>query len=365
MGCSPSHQPDQPKDAGRLQHARPDIGPLAGVDKEHAVPPNSTTPRRDKTTNTSPFLHLDAHLMGTAFRLTIDETMAPARLVEAGRSAFQEIARIEQLMSEWQPTSEISRVNAQAGVQPVRISQETYQLLTQAKALSAKSAGAFDVTWAGMRGLWRFQPNAQTVPTPAQIERGLRTVGFRDLVLNSTGPTAFLKRKGMAIGLGAIAKGYGIDRAARILRSKGITRFMVDGGGDLFISGKKSSGTPWTIGVRHPRDATKLVAHISVTDGALVTSGDYERSFERKGIRYHHIIDMRTGYPAQRSVSVTVLAPTATLADALATAVFVLGPTAGRQLADEMPGVSAAIFAPDGTISVTRNWRSKFPKRWR
>ena len=251
-------------------------------------------------------------------------------------------------MSEWRADSEVSAINANAGIKPQIVSQETFAILKKAQNMSRASSGAFDITWAAMRGLWRFSGPQPSVPSQKKINQRLALVGFKNLVLDDENKTAFLKIKGKYVHwIGAIAKGYAIDRAAQILRQHGFKRFIMDGGGDLYLSGRKRSSKKWSIGIRHPRIETKILVEMP-ENAAIVTSGDYERFFERGGKRFHHIIDLRTGLPAHESVSVTVMAADATLADAYATAIFVLGPQAGIRLAQTQPNLEAAVFAPDG-----------------
>lgn len=302
-----------------------------------------------------------AQLMGTPFSLTLPADVEPAAARAAADAAFAEIARVEHAMSEWRPDSEISRVNAAAPA-AVAVSAETRHVLARALDLARQSDGAFDPTWAALRGLWRFD-GRPALPRRDALTAALALVDHR--AVHVEGDTVRLGRPGMALGLGAIAKGWGIDRAAAVLRARGITAFIVDGGGDLYVAGRKPGGARWTVGVRHPRQAEALVAELPVEDAAVVSSGDYERFFELGGRRYHHILDLRTGLPAERSVAVTVRAPDATLADALATAIFVLGPVDGLALAARHPGVDAAVLAPDGAVHATRGFAGVFPPRWR
>ena len=267
------------------------------------------------------------------------------------------------MMSEWRTDSEVSAINHAAGRASVAISDELFTCLSRAQALSRQTQGAFDVTWAALRGLWTFD-SAAKVPADDQILEALSRVGYQRLVLDAKGRTAALKSPGMVIGLGAIAKGYGIDRAAYILSKRGIKNFILDGGGDLYFGGEKEPGVPWTVGVRHPRHPEQIIVDLPIRDAAVVSSGDYERFFERDGVRYHHILDLRTGKPARKSVAVTVRATNATVADAVATALFVLGPKAGLDLAAQYPGLDAAIFTPDGRLHTTPEFRASFPLRW-
>lgn len=301
--------------------------------------------------------------MGTPFGLLIAGDVPAEQARAAADAAFAEIARVEAFASEWRPDSAISRINA-AAPQAVAVSAETRALLQRALVLARQSDGAFDPSWAALRGVWRFGSDdgrPPKLPLKSALDAARAKVDHRKVLVE--GETVRLAEAGMALGLGGIAKGYAIDRAAAVLRARGVDRFIVDGGGDLYVAGEKAPGVEWTVGIRHPRKAG-LLAELPVKDAAVVSSGDYERFFDLGGRRYHHIIDLRTGLPADRSVAVTVRAPEATLADALATAVFVLGPKAGLALAARHPGVDVAVLAPDGTVHATAGLRGVLPARW-
>jgi thiamine biosynthesis lipoprotein len=273
-------------------------------------------------------------------------------------AAFEEVERVEQLMSEWRPSSAISAVNLAAGKAPVQVPLEVVSLMQRALSVARATDGAFDPTWAALRGVWDFKTDPPRLPLKSTLRAAVARIDHRKVQIDND--TVYLPEAGMALGLGGIAKGYGIDRAVAILRARGLTRFIVDGGGDLYIAGEKEPGVPWTIGLRHPRGGP-LVGELPVRDAAVVTSGDYERFFELGGTRYHHIIDVRTGMPAQKSVAVSLIAPDATTADAWATGLFVLGP-AGL---DRLPaGVSAAVFTSDGR-SHARGILTRIGPRWR
>jgi thiamine biosynthesis lipoprotein len=229
--------------------------------------------------------------------------------------------------------------------------------------LAGASQGAFDITWAALRGLWSFDPTKPKIPTDAALATALGKVDYRRLLIDPKAKTAFLRDPGMAIGLGAIAKGYGVDRALGALKSAGIAHAIVDGGGDLAVMGHPAPHRSWTVGVQHPRGGP-LLATLPLQAGAVVTSGDYERSFLLDGTRYHHLLDLRTGRPAQVSVAVTVRASEATLADALATAAFVLGPERAFSFIARYPNVELALLTPDGRVMTTPGFRALFPRRW-
>lgn len=287
-------------------------------------------------------------MMGTLFQIrvvTSDESRADAAI----EAAYEEIARIEQLLSEWSETSQISAVNRAAGREPVVVGPELYEVIDRAVRYSELTDGAFDVTFATCGHLWSFGDTPR-LPSEEEVAGCLPGIDFRRLELDPAESTIYLPENTMRLGIAAIGKGYGVDRAAEVLEARGITDYIVEGGGDVRLS-VREGGRPWKVGIAHPRRSGELYATLQLADGAVVTSGDYERFFERDGIVYHHILDPRSGYPARRTVAVTVVANNATDADALATGLFVLGPDAGLPLVESLPGVEALFFGPDLAIS--------------
>ncbi len=363
----------------------------------------------------------EARAMGTLYAVTLPRTSEgrpSAR--QAAALAMAEVDRIERRISSWIPTSEVGRLNRANGL-PVPISAETYWLLWESKRLSALTRGAFDITWAALKGAWDLR--AGVVPAHDDLQARLKRVGSRLLHLSceprlldplrlsqpaepsprghtlsallgelpprplwlselpsphplwaelsghtteASGCAARLEG-GAQIDLGAIGKGYAIGSAARLLRRLGFEDFVVDGGGDLQVEGQSLSGEPWQVGVQHPR-AEGVWATLSVPSGwSVVTSGDYERFFEREGARYHHIIDLRTGYPSTGVASLTLAARDPTVADALATALFILGPVAGLELAESLEGVEALWLISGGGVARTGGFErlsGPLPARW-
>ena len=290
--------------------------------------------------------------MGTAFEIRV-VTSDVARGCSAIDAAFDEVAREEALFSEYRASSEISAINQAAGQSPVEVDPEVFTLLHRSRWASQITHGAFDITFASCGGLWSVRE--QRIPDDESIAACLERVGFDRVRLDERQSSVFLPEAGMRIGLGGIAKGYGVDRAAGVLQERGLTSFVVDGGGDLRVEGEDIDG-PWTVNIAHPRNPDQIFETIRLTHGAIVTSGDYLRYFERDGVRYHHILDPTTGHPARRSVSVTVIAPTATDADALATGLFVLGPERGLQLLSTLRGVEALYFDPDLRVHASQGF---------
>ncbi|MES1206781.1 MAG: FAD:protein FMN transferase [Pseudomonadota bacterium] len=286
--------------------------------------------------------------MGTDVALTafVADTV---RAEQAFVAALAEIKRIERLMTDWewpgQPPSDVLRVNAAAGREAVVVAPETFEVIAKALEMARLSEGAFDITYAAMRGVWKFDQDLEKrIPPAAEIARRRRLIGWRDVTIDAAAKTVKLRRAGMRIGLGGIAKGYAVDRAAAVLRAEGLADFMVQAGGDLYVSGQKGTAN-WMVGVRDPRGGpSDVVAKMPIKDHAFSTAGDYERAFVLSGKRYHHIIDPKTGYPATASRGVTILAPNAFLADALDDAVFILGPKKGLALCARFPDTAVVII---------------------
>jgi thiamine biosynthesis lipoprotein len=272
------------------------------------------------------------HAMGTNVTLwlwTADERGA----AQAAEAVFAEMKRLDQVMTTWDPKSEISQVNAAAGIKPVVVSAESYAVIARAIDVSKRSKGVFDITVEAFRGLWKFDDDMdKTLPDPADVTKRLVLVNWKDVVLDARRRSVFLRRKGMRITLGGIAKGYAVDKCAKLLRGRGFTSFMMQAGGDMYVAGKKGT-EPWTVAIRDPRGQTNtFFAFAPIEDHSFSTSGDYERAFVQEGVRYHHILDTRTGQPARASRSVTVRAKDAFTADAWSKVLFILGPTESLEL---------------------------------
>jgi len=296
---------------------------------------------------------MGTHLAFAAF--TTPENDA-AKVRSAFLAAADEIRRIDALMTTWRPDSELSRVNAAAGVAPVVVAQETYDIVAASLHTSEISEGTFDITFESLHGLWKFDQDLDPhPPTEAQVKAKLPLLSFHHVHLGSTDRSVYLDQKGVRISLGGIAKGYAVDRAAKVLENLGIRSFYVQAGGDLYTRGKKPDGTDWSAGVRDPRGPEgSFFALLAVTDHAFSTAGDYERSYVVNGHRYHHIIDPRTGYPAKASRSVTIWAKTALEADELDDAVFILGPEKGLDLVESQEGVGAVIVDAENKVWISK-----------
>ncbi|MDH5493153.1 MAG: FAD:protein FMN transferase [Myxococcales bacterium] len=286
-------------------------------------------------------------LMSTIFLIRVLDTPEPMAERAIGE-AFREIERLEGLLSEWRAESEISQINAAAGGDPVAVSEETFAVVKAGVDVSRWSEGAFDLSWAALRGIYDFRPETARVPQPDELEARLPLIRWQDIALDEEARTVSLRREGMAIGTGGIAKGYALDRAAAILSAAGIESFMLFGGGQVQVRGPRGD-RPWRVGIQHPRRAEDYFAFLEVEGVSISTSGDYEHVIvDDDGKRWHHILDPRTGLPAERSVSVTLLAPTGLYADALSTALFVMGPERGLAMLRGLPFEARAAILDAG-----------------
>ena len=297
--------------------------------------------------------------MGAEARLTAwttDEKAARA----AFDDAFRELERLEGLMSTWRPGSDLVRLNEAAGRQPVKVSQEVFDALRTAREFGDATSGAFDVTFAALADIWKFDHDQDNqVPSAGAIQQRLPLVGYKSLVLDASARTAYLTRAGMRAHLGGIGKGLAVDRVASILRERGLTSFMIQFGGDMYVAGMPGT-RQWRVGIQDPRgEGTTSFATMELTDSAISTSGDYERFFLKDGVRYHHIIDTRTGRPARGSRSVTIVADTSTTADALSTGVFVMGPTDGMALIERLPDVEGVIVSDRNEVLISSGLKSR------
>jgi thiamine biosynthesis lipoprotein len=318
---------------------------------------------------------------GCAERLTVTEremgtrasiSLCPRSLGEAGASearaaaqvGFAEMARLEKLWSTWLPASDISRLNRAAGREAVAVAPETVAILERALAGSRATAGVFDVTFAPLAEVWRFDtpPGSHrptklaAVPSEADIEARLARIGWRGLHVDRAAGTAKLDRPGMLVNLGGIGKGAAVDRVVAELRRRGFRDFTVQLGGDLYCAGNNGA-RPWRVGIAHPRQPGQVLAAVAVHDAAFSTSGDYERFALIDGRRYHHIMDLRTGWPATASQSATVLAPTAIDAEIFTKTAFILGGAAGIEAVEGAGGQAVIVTATGEAL-----WSASLPR---
>ncbi len=269
--------------------------------------------------------------------------------------AVAEVKRVENLISDWIPTTPVSEINRNAGIKPVKVSQELIDLVDRSLKISALTDGAFDISYASMDKIWKFDGSMKEMPTPEAIKKSVEKIGYKNIIVDHANSTIFLKNKGMKIGMGGIGQGYIADRIKELLISKGCTSGIVNVSGDINAWGKQPNGEQWTVGIINPMNKSKVFATFPLEDSAVETSGSYEKYVTFNGVRYSHIIDPRTGYPATGVVSVSVFAKTTEISDSLATGVFVLGVDVGLNLINQLPGIGCIIVDDKGGIHTSKN----------
>ncbi|MBE9516138.1 MAG: FAD:protein FMN transferase, partial [Proteobacteria bacterium] len=283
-------------------------------------------------------------VMGTLIQLELwaDDERQAGRLMA---KVMDEMQRIDYLMSHYKPDSELSLLNKSAAKDWVVVSKELFGLIDQSLQLSVLTGGAFDITYASVGYQYNFRLGKR--PSKQQITTALPAVNYKNILLDRKHSRLRYAKPGVLIDLGGIAKGYAVDRGIKILAKAGITNAMIGLGGDSRILGDRR-GRPWHLGVRHPRQRNAVVTRLPLSNRAISTSGDYEQYFERDGIRYHHIIDPRTGDSARASRSVTIVGPNATRTDALSTGLFVMGSKQAIKLIESLTGYEAVIVDDNG-----------------
>ncbi len=264
--------------------------------------------------------------------------------------AITEIKRIEKLISSWDKHSETSKINHNAGIKPVKVSKELFDLINRSIQVSKITNGAFDISYASMDEIWKFDGTMTEIPSAEAIKKSVEKVGYKNIILNDNDQTVFLKHKGMKIGFGAIGKGYAADKAKKLLQEKGVRAGLINASGDLNCWGKQPDGQSWKAGIINPLNKNKIYSWFDIDNQAVVTSGNYEKFIYFDGKRYSHIINPKTGYPANGIVSATVFAPKAELADALATSIFVMGASVGIDLINQLKGVECVIIDDNNRI---------------
>ena len=294
-------------------------------------------------------------IMGTLVEITVSHSDADV-IQAVTTQAFDEMQRIEQLMSTYIPDSEISRINRAAGKEAIPVSREVEEVIREGIYWSEQSSGAFDITVEPLVHLWDFNGEKEVIPNENTLRKTASLVNYKDIEVKDH--TVRLKRRGMAINVGGLAKGYAVDRAISILRGK-VKNGIINAGGDLFAFGQKTKQTPWNIGLQHPRKPQELLASFAVKNQAIATSGDYQRYFIKDGLRYHHIFDPQTGQPARLMISATIITTEVMDADAMATAVFVMGPEKGIEWIDSIENAEAMVVLEDESIGYSKNFRAQ------
>jgi thiamine biosynthesis lipoprotein len=276
------------------------------------------------------------------------------------QKTFNELERIATLLNFYSKDSEISLINRKAGISPVKVSPETIEIIKKALYVSDNTEGAFDITIGPIVRLWDFQN--KRLPDEKKLKEKIKVIGYKNILLDENNNTIFIKKKGVQIDLGGIIKGYAADKAVELLKSSGIEAGIVAIGGDIKTFGRRPDGIPWAIGIQNPRQKTKEDEIFALmrffSEIAISTSGDYEKYFILNGVRYHHLLDPKTGYPSYESRSVTIVSNESALSDAFATGIFILGPEKGLKILERL-NLEGVIISKDGKIFITEGLKEK------
>ena len=293
-------------------------------------------------------------LMGSRF----DITVVASNEKEGNEyidSAIFEIARIEKLISSWDVNSETSLINKLSGIKPIKVDKELFDLIERSIAISTLTNGAFDISYASMDRIWKYDGTMREMPSEEKISSSIKKVGYQNIIIDKEAQTVFLKLKGMKIGFGAIGKGYAADKAKALLIEKGAKAGIINASGDLNAWGKQANGKDWMVAITNPLNKNKVFSWLPINDSAIVTSGNYEKFVSFNGIRYSHIIDPRTGYPSTGIISTSIMTSNAELADAISTSVFVMGVETGLDFINQLKGVDCIIIDEQNKIHTSNN----------
>jgi FAD:protein FMN transferase len=301
--------------------------------------------------------HRTLKLMGNRFQLsaTGNSEEWAQDCIEAG---IHEIRRIEKKLTTYSEESETALINKNAGIKPVMISRETFDLIERSKKISQVTQGAFDITYGSVdKSLWNFDTNIDKLPDPATAKEMTRLINYRNILMNRTDYSVMLNEKGMRIGFGGIGKGYAAERAKMIMKSKGVESGIVNASGDMTTWGLQPNGKPWTIGIADPNLKERVFSYMNITDMAVATSGNYEKFIIVDGMKYSHTINPKTGLPIRGIKSVTVLSTNAEIADAMTTPVMIMGVSAGLDMVNQVHNVEAIIIDDEDLMYVSNNIR--------
>ncbi|MGZ8516964.1 MAG: FAD:protein FMN transferase [Chitinophagaceae bacterium] len=294
-------------------------------------------------------------LMGNRFEITVvagNEQWAAARIEEA----IEEIRRIERLLTTFDDSSQTNFINRHAGVKPVKVDKEVFDIIQRSKRVSSITQGAFDITYGSVdKKLWNFDKNMTSLPDAAIAKKLVRLINYRNVLLDEKECTVFLKEKGMRIGFGGIGKGYAAERAKLILKQNGVESGIVNAAGDLTAWGHQPNGKEWTIGLADPDATHHPYSYLTITNMAIATSGNYEKFIMIGGKKYSHTIDPKTGLPVTGIKSVTIISPNAEIADVMATPVMIMGIKVGLNIINQVKGLGCIIIDDNDKIYTSKN----------
>lgn len=294
-------------------------------------------------------------LMGNAFEITVvnDNEKTAQQHIDA---AIEEIRRIEKLLTTFTEESQTNLINQNAGIKPVTVDQEVFDLIERSLRISNITDGYFDISYGGIdKSFWNFDREMKQLPDPELIKYHLKLVNYQNIILNRENQTVFLKEKGMRIGFGGIGKGYAAEMAKRLLQKRGVASGIVNASGDLTTWGNQADGKPWTIGIADPENAQQPFSYMNITDMAIATSGNYEKFVTINGKKYSHTINPKTGMPVSGVKSVTIFCPNAEIADAMATPVSIMGIDSALDLVNQINHLECIIIDEQDKIYSSQN----------
>ncbi|MDV2456810.1 thiamine biosynthesis protein ApbE [Elizabethkingia anophelis] len=288
-------------------------------------------------------------LMGSRFQITLvdKDSISAEQNID---KAVAEITRIENVISEWRPETQISQVNQNAGIKPIKVDREVFDLTKKGLYFSKLTDGAFDISIVAMDKIWKFDDSMDELPSEQAIKESVRNVGYQNIILDSTNSTIFLRNPGMKIGFGSIGKGYAADKTRDLMKSMGVKAGIIDASGDISTWGTQPDGKLWAIGINNPFNDHKMAAILYFKENSVTTSGSYEKYAEIHGKRYSHIMNPKTGYPSTGLTSVTITGPNATMANGFSTSVMVLGEKEGLKLLKQFPEYHYLLITDKGKI---------------
>ncbi|MES2266958.1 MAG: FAD:protein FMN transferase [Bacteroidota bacterium] len=298
-------------------------------------------------------------LMGNRFEISVVGTDAN-RAQQCIDMAIAEIRRIEKLLTTFSDDSQTNQINKNAGIAPVKVDQEVFDLIARALKISELTQGAFDITYGSIdKSLWNFDLNMKALPDAATAQASVRLINYKNVVLDSQNNTVFLKEAGMRIGFGGIGKGYAADKAKALLQANGVKSGIVNAAGDLVTWGIQPGGKPWTIAIADPDQVATPFSTLNISNMAIATSGNYAKYVTINGKKYSHTIDPKTGLPVSGIKSVSIISPSAEFADAIATPVTVMGAYVGLDLINQLQNVACIIITDDNKLYTSKNINTK------
>ncbi len=294
-------------------------------------------------------------LMGNRFEISLvgDDAAEAEKHID---SAVAEISRIEKLLTTFSDDSQTNEINHNAGIQPVKVDREVFEIIARSLRISDLTQGAFDITYGSIdKSLWNFDVNMKQLPDAETARKSVRLINYRNVLLDTENCTVFLKEQGMRIGFGGIGKGYAAERAKQVLKEQGVASGIVNASGDLTAWGVQPNGEKWTVGIANPDSSHEIFSYMVLTDMAVATSGNYEKFAMIDGKKYSHTINPRTGLPVTGIKSVTIITTNAEIADAMATPVMIMGIRTGLDLINQMKNIEAVIIDDDNKLYTSDN----------